>query len=75
MTSISSTAENYKAYRGEKAQDDKLYAQYETFKKEKGFGAERKAQNTLNTANSYHEANIAEITFYKAAEQYLKGVL
>ena len=66
---------NYKAYRGKKAQYDKLYAQYETLKKEKGFGADRKAQKALNTANSYHEANITEITLYEAAERYLKGVL
>jgi hypothetical protein len=66
---------NYKAYRGKKAQDDKLYAQYKTLKKEKGFGAERKAQKALNTANSYHDAYITEITLYEAAERYLKGVL
>ena len=28
-----------------------------------------------NTANSYHEAYITEITLYEAAERYLKGVL
>ena len=48
---------NYKAYRGKKAQYDKLYAQYKTLKKEKGFGAERKAQKALNTANEYYENN------------------
>jgi MobA/MobL family. len=66
---------NYKAYRGKKVQYDKLYAQYKTIKKEKGFGAERKAQKTLSTANEYYENNRPQITLYESAEQYLKGVL
>ena len=66
---------NYKAYRGKKAQYDKLYAQYKTLKKEKGFGAERKAQNALNTANDFYENNHPQIALYESAEQYLKGVL
>ena len=48
---------NYKGYRKEKMQYEKLYAQYETVKKVGGFGAERKAQKALDTANEYYEAN------------------
>ena len=66
---------NYKAYRGKKVQYDKLYAQYKIIKKEKGFGAERKAQKALNTANEYYENNRPQITLYESAERHLKGVL
>ena len=66
---------NYKAYRSYKAQYEKLYAQYKALKKVTGFGAERKAQKALNTANEYYEAYRAEITMYENAEQYLKNVL
>jgi len=44
-------------------------------KKEKGFGAERRARKALNTANSYHEVHTTEITLYEAAERYLKDAL
>jgi len=66
---------NYKAYRGQKAQYEKLYAQYEADKKEGGFGAERKAQKALAATNEYYEAYREKITMYEKAEQYLKGVL
>ena len=66
---------NYKGYRGQKAQYDKLYAQYTTLSKATGFGAERKAQKALDTANKYYETHRMEITLYEAAERYLKDVL
>ena len=56
---------NYKAYRGHKAQYEKLYAQYRTIKKAGGFGAERKAQKALDTANAYHNDHHTEIVFLK----------
>ena len=66
---------NYKGYRKEKAQYEKLYAQYETVKKAGGFGAERRTQKALDTANEYYEANRPKIIMYENAEQYLKDVL
>ena len=66
---------NYKAYRGKKVQYDKLYAQYKILKKEKGFGAERKAQKALAAANEYYETYRTEIAMYDNSEKYLKGVL
>ena len=66
---------NYKGYRAQKAQYEKLYAQYETLKKATGIGAGRKAQKALDTANEYYETHRNEITMYEKAEQYLKGVL
>jgi len=66
---------NYKAYRGKKAQYEKLYAQYATLTKTTGFGAERKAHKALNTANEYYEIYRTEIAMYDNAEKYLKDVL
>jgi len=40
---------NFKAYRGVKAQYQKLYAQYTDIKKAGGFGAERKAQQSAES--------------------------
>jgi len=37
------------------------YAQYQTIKKAGGFGAERKAQKALDTANEYYETYRNEI--------------
>ncbi|MDL2235518.1 hypothetical protein LJC07_05095 [Christensenellaceae bacterium OttesenSCG-928-L17] len=66
---------NYKAYRGHKAQYEKLYAQYRAIKKAGGFGAERKAQKALDTANEYYDTNRTEIVLFEAAEQYMKDVM
>ena len=66
---------NYKAYRGHKAQYEKLYAQYRAIKKAGGFGAERKAQKALDTANAYHNDHHTEIVLFEAAEKYLKDVM
>jgi len=66
---------NFKGYRAHKAQYDKLYGQYETLKKSGGFGAERKAQKALDTANEYYETNRPQMMMYEAAEKYLRDVL
>ena len=66
---------NYKEYRGYKAQYEKLYAQYKTLEKSKGFGAGRKAQKALDAANEYYEANRPQIAMYENAERYLREVL
>jgi len=68
-------SENFKSGRGHKAQYDKLYAQYETLKKSSGFGAGRKAQKALDTANEYYEAHQPQITLCESAERYLRDVL
>jgi len=66
---------NYKGYRPNKAQYEKLYAQYTAIKKAGGFGAERKAQKALAAANDYYETYRNEITMYDKAEKYLRDVL
>jgi len=66
---------NYKAYRKHKAHYEKLYADYTTLKKATGFGAGRKSQKSLDTANEYYETYRNEITMYENAERYLRGVL
>jgi len=68
-------SENYKNYRGHKAQYEKLYAEYTALTKAKGFGAGRKAQKALDTANEYYESNRREITLFESAERYLRDVL
>jgi hypothetical protein len=71
-------ADNFKKYRGHKAQYDKLYAEYKTAKKSTGFFAEGKAQKTLNTADEYRESNHAEIgeveIIRKAAEEIARQI-
>ena len=57
---------NYKGYRAQKAQYEKLYAQYETLKKSTGIGAGRKAQKALDTANEYYETCRNEIVMYES---------
>ena len=66
---------NYKAYKGQKAQYEKLYAQYRAIQDKGGFGAERKAKKALEAANAYYNANRTEIALFEAAERYLKDVL
>ena len=65
---------NFKGYRGQKVQYEKLYTQYQTIKKASGFGAERRAQKALDNANDFYETNRMEITLYGAAERYLNDV-
>ncbi|MCL2502895.1 MAG: MobA/MobL family protein [Bacteroidales bacterium] len=66
---------NFKNCRGHKSQYEKLYAEYVKLKKERGFGAGRKAQKALDVANAYYENNCPQITMYKDAERYLRNVL
>ena len=68
-------SDNFKQYRGHKAQYEKLYAQYKVLKKSSGIGVKRKTQKALDTANEYRETYRREITLYEAAEQYLKDTL
>lgn len=66
---------NYKAYRGHKARYDKLYAEYRAIKKAGGFGAERKTQKVLDTANAYYDTHHTKIVLFEASERYLKDVM
>jgi len=68
-------SENYKEHRSLKRQYNKLYTEYTTARKEKGFFAEPKAQKALDTANSFYEDNRAGLTLFDAADKYLHGVL
>ena len=68
-------SENFKSGRGYKAQYDKLYAEYETLKAAKGWGAKSKAQKALDAANEYYEAHRPQLTLYESAERYLRDVL
>jgi peptidoglycan hydrolase CwlO-like protein len=67
--------ENRKKYRGYKARYDKLYGEYTTALKSKGFGAKRKAEKALETANNYYENFRAEIVLCEAAQKHLTGVM
>ena len=66
---------NFKHNRSYKAQYEKLYSEYKTLKKSSAFGAKRKAQKALDTANEYYRENQWQIQSYETAEDYLKGVL
>ena len=66
---------NYKAYRPQKAQYEKLHAQYTAIQKAGGLFVERKAQKALDTANEYYETHRMEITLYETAENYLREVM
>ena len=68
-------SEKFKSGRGYKAQYDKLYAEYETIKAAKGWGAKGKAQKALDAANEYYEAHRPQITLYESAERHLRDVL
>jgi len=68
-------SENFKKYRGNKTQYEKLYAQYKTLKKATGFGAERKAQKALDDANEYYELFRPQLAMFENAEKYLRDVL
>ena len=75
MTSIYGTAGTTGAIEDIRYNMKKLYAQCQTIKKSGGFGAERKAQKALDTANEYYETYRNEITMYDNAEKYLRDVL
>ncbi len=64
----------YKQYGGIKAKYDKLCAEHKTLEKASGFGAKRKAQKALDTANEYYEAHRMELTLHNAAVRYLQEV-
>ena len=66
---------NFKAYRGVKAQYQKLYSEYTAIQKAGGLFSERKAQKALDAANEYYEANRPQIAMYDNAEKYLRDVL
>jgi len=68
-------SDNFKKYRKRKKQYEDLYSQYQTIKKSKGFGWERKAQKALDAANEYHETYRSEIAMFEKADEYLRGVL
>ena len=63
----------YQQYESYKKKYDKLNAEHKKLSKETGFGAKRKAQNALDTANHYYETNRMEITLCQVAERHLKA--
>jgi hypothetical protein len=68
-------SENFKQHRKIATQYDALYAEYETAKKSTGIFAKSKAEKAHAAAQDFYEANRADITLFRAAEKYLKGVL
>jgi len=60
----------YQQYESYKKKHDKLAAEHKKLLKETGFGAKRKAQNALDTANQYYESNRMEITLCTTAEHH-----
>jgi hypothetical protein len=68
-------SENFKQHRKTKAQYNKLYAEYESARKETGFFAERKAQKALDAVNDYREDYRPQLAMYDNAVEYLQGVL
>jgi septal ring factor EnvC (AmiA/AmiB activator) len=68
-------SENFKENRKIKTQYEKLYAEYQTAKKEKGFFAERKAQKALDAVNEYREDYRPQLAMFDNAVEYLRGVL
>ena len=68
-------SENFKQHRKIATQYDALYAEYETAKKATGLFAKSKADKAHAATQDFYETNRAEITLFRAAEKYLKGVL
>ena len=68
-------SDNFKKYRKLKNRYEDLYSQYQTAKKAKGFGSERKAKKALIAANEYHEQHCSQLAQFANAEQYLRNVL
>ena len=67
-------AKIYKEYFGHKEKYNKLCAEHKTLEKASGFGAKRKAQKALDTANEYYENHRMELTLHDAAVRYLREV-
>jgi hypothetical protein len=67
--------ENFRKYRRINGRNNALREQYEAAKKQTGFGAGKRAQKALDTANEFYESNRTELTLFAAAERYLKDVL
>jgi len=63
----------YQQYESYKKKYDKLNAEHKKLSKETGFGAKKKTQNALDTANQYYETNRMEITLCTTAERHLKA--
>ena len=70
-----SHGEVYKENRKYKVEYNKLYSEYKTAKKLTGFGAKRKMQKALDTANEYRRKYKGEISSFDTAKQHLKDVL
>jgi hypothetical protein len=66
---------NFKANRKTMAQYDRLYADYDTAKKETGLFAKSKTEKARLAMMDFYETHRSEIEMFRTAEQYLKGVL
>ena len=64
----------YNQYGGFKAKYDRLCAEHKALEKASGFGAKRKVQKALDTANEYYENHRMELTLHAAAVRYLQEV-
>ncbi|GHU35038.1 hypothetical protein FACS1894105_02940 [Clostridia bacterium] len=68
-------SENFKQHCKIAAQYGKLYAEYETAKKATGLFAKLKADKAHAAAQDFYESYRTEMTLFRSAEKYLKGVL
>jgi hypothetical protein len=66
---------NFKKYRGVMAQYKKLTADVDVAKKATGLFAKSKVEKARAAAQDFYETHDSEITIFRAAEKYLKGVL
>jgi hypothetical protein len=66
---------NFKKYWGVKAHYDKLTADVDVAKKATGLFAKSKAEKAHAAAQDFYETHSSEITMFRAAEKYFKGVL
>jgi hypothetical protein len=57
------------------AQYDRLYADYDTAKKETGLFAKSKKEKARLAVTDFYETYRSEIEMFRTAEKYLKGVL
>jgi transcriptional accessory protein Tex/SPT6 len=67
--------ENFSKYRKYKVHYEKLYSEYKTLRKIKGFFADKKTQKALDDANEYYETHRPDLAQYDSAEDYLKKVM
>ncbi|GHU55971.1 hypothetical protein AGMMS49975_18540 [Clostridia bacterium] len=67
--------DNFKKYRGYKAQYEKLYAEYKTAQRSTGLFAKGKAQKALDAANEYVRSYSLEVGQFETADKYLHDVL